>query len=337
MSLVCQRSLPTHAPPWVHCSCNLRKADCGGGPRGSASSFTIGSKGYVGIGGNNGIEKKDFWEFDPVGNTWTQKADFGGTAREQATQFAIGIKGYIGTGYDGSTWTSDFWEYDPSSNTWTQKAEFGGTARYDGIGFSVGGKGYIGTGYNGTYLNDFWEYSPDGGSDLTLTSAASRKTHGAKGAFDISLPLSGNVGIECRTGLTRNVVVMTFNNNVTGADSASSSGGTVGSVSVDPADAHNLLVTFNGAACNGSTVTVTANNVHCDQGNTLSSASASMGILVGDVTGDGRVTNGDTAAVRAVQGQQTNASNFRDDVTLDGKINTQDVQTVRSHRGDVLP
>ena len=92
MSLVCQRSLPTHAPPWVHCSCNLRKADCGGGPRGSASSFTIGSKGYVGIGGNNGIEKKDFWEFDPVGNTWTQKADFGGTAREQATQFAIGIK-----------------------------------------------------------------------------------------------------------------------------------------------------------------------------------------------------------------------------------------------------
>ena len=175
------------------------------------------------------------------------------------------------------------------------------------------------------------------GCDLVLVSATSRKTHGSKGAFDISLPLTGDLGIECRTGLTRNVVVMTFNNNVTGADSASSSCGTIGSVSVDPADAHNLLVTFNGAGCNASTVTVTATNVHDDQGNTLSSASASMGILVGDVTGDGRVTNGDTAQVQSVQGQQTNSSNFRDDVTLDGKINTQDMQTVRSHRGDVLP
>ncbi len=170
-----------------------------------------------------------------------------------------------------------------------------------------------------------------------LVSAASRKTHGSKGAFDISLPLTGDLGIECRTGLTRNVVVLTFNNNVTGADSASSTCGTIGSFSVDPADAHNLLVTYNGAACNGSTVTVTANYVHCDGGGTLSSASASVGILVGDVTGDGRVTNGDTAAVQSVQGQQTNSSNFRDDVTLDGKINNQDVQTVRSHRGDVLP
>jgi hypothetical protein len=24
------------------------------------------------------ILHKDFWEFDPVANTWTQKADFGG-------------------------------------------------------------------------------------------------------------------------------------------------------------------------------------------------------------------------------------------------------------------
>jgi len=62
-----------------------------------------------------------------------------------------------------------------------------------------------------------------------------------------------------------------------------------------------------------------------------------MGLLVGDVTGDGRVMNGDTAAVRAVQGQQANSANFRADVTLDGRINNQDVQTVRSHRGDVLP
>ena len=42
---------------------------------------------------------KDFWEYDPVGNTWTQKADFGGTARYAAVGFSIGNKGYIGTGH----------------------------------------------------------------------------------------------------------------------------------------------------------------------------------------------------------------------------------------------
>jgi hypothetical protein len=87
----------------------------------------------------------------------------------------------------------------------------------------------------------------------------------------------------------------------------------------------------------GGDVTVTANNVHDDQGNTLASAAASMGLLVGDVTGDGRVFNDDIAAVRAVQGQQANSANFRADVTLDGRINNQDMQTVRSHKGDVLP
>jgi len=75
---------------------------------------------------------------------------------------------------------------------------------------------------------------------------------------------------------------------VTGADSATSGCGSVGSISVDPIDPHNLIVSYNGATCDGEIVTVTANNVHDDQGNTLASASASMGLLVGDVTGDGR-------------------------------------------------
>lgn len=73
--------------------------------------------------------KKDFWEYDPATNAWTQKADFGGTPRFLATGFSISGKGYIGTG-DGTTgYTKDFWEYDPMTNIWTQKADFGGTAR----------------------------------------------------------------------------------------------------------------------------------------------------------------------------------------------------------------
>ena len=124
----------------------------------------------------------------------------------------------------------------------------------------------------------------------------------------------------------------TFNNDVTGADSASTSCGTIGSVSVDPANAHNLLVTFNGSACNGSTVTVTATNVHDTMGNTLASAAATVTLNIGDVNGNGIVNNADINAVENVKGQRANTSNFRDDVTTDGRINNQDVQTVKSHR-----
>lgn len=173
-------------------------------------------------------------------------------------------------------------------------------------------------------------------SEIVLIAAASRKTHGAKGAFDINLPLTGHVGIECRSGLTRYTLIFTFNNEVTGADSASSSCGTV-SIAVDPANSHNLLVSFNGATCNAQTVTVTLTNVHDSLGNTLGSASASVGILIGDVLGDGHVGNGDIGNVQGVLGQRTNSSNFRDDVTVDGRINNQDVQTARSHRGESLP
>src|SRR5438045_7987523 len=93
------------------------------------------------------LYKKDFWEYDPATDTWTQKADFGGVARNRATGFSINGKGYIGTGWDGS-FRKDFWEYDPATNTWTLKADFGGTARYSAPGFSIGNKGYVGTGWD---------------------------------------------------------------------------------------------------------------------------------------------------------------------------------------------
>jgi hypothetical protein len=57
---------------------------------------------------------KDFWEFDPVTNVWTQLADFGGVARSDAVGFSIGTKGYIGTGrINLSTQLNDFWEFNP--------------------------------------------------------------------------------------------------------------------------------------------------------------------------------------------------------------------------------
>ena len=65
---------------------------------------------------------KDFYEYDPATNTWTQKADFGGTGRYYAAGFSIGSKGYIGTGGLVLLF-KDFWEYTPATaqtpGTWT--------------------------------------------------------------------------------------------------------------------------------------------------------------------------------------------------------------------------
>lgn len=134
-----------------------QKADFGGDARYDATGFSIDSKGYIGLGKTNywNVEYfKDFYEYDPDANTWTQKADFGGGARSSAVGFNIADRGYLGTGSS----SNDFWEYDPTFNTWTQKADFAGLSRYNATGFSIGSRGYIGTGSE--YYSDFWEYDP---------------------------------------------------------------------------------------------------------------------------------------------------------------------------------
>src|SRR4051812_5693538 len=54
-----------------------------GVPRERAVAFSLNGKGYLGTGYNRDQEKeelRDFWEYDPATDTWTQLNDFGGTA-----------------------------------------------------------------------------------------------------------------------------------------------------------------------------------------------------------------------------------------------------------------
>src|ERR1044071_3179889 len=76
----------------------VQKADFGGVSRASAVGFSINTKGYIGSGYfYNGTLHvfKDFWEYDPLTDSWTQKANLGGVARSGAIGFSIGNKGYI--------------------------------------------------------------------------------------------------------------------------------------------------------------------------------------------------------------------------------------------------
>jgi N-acetylneuraminic acid mutarotase len=147
-----------------------QKSDFPGGVRYGGISFSIDTKGYVGLGFNDAdMPMRDFWEWDQATDVWTRKADYPGNIEGSAVSFSIGTKGYVGTGYSSITngFTNDFWEYDPTTDSWTQKASLPTTpARAFATGFSIGTQGYIGIGeldpYKSanmsTYYPDLWEW-----------------------------------------------------------------------------------------------------------------------------------------------------------------------------------
>lgn len=135
-------------------------------------------------------DRKDFWEFDPETNEWTQKADFGGRARHGSVGFAINSKGYIGTGsYDEQPsyyFIDNLWEYDPATNEWTQKSSMGDIGRSEAVSFVIDGKAYVGTGTTRldraqytSRLDDLWEYDPTSDEWMQLGDFPGEPTYGA--------------------------------------------------------------------------------------------------------------------------------------------------------------
>jgi hypothetical protein len=165
-------------------------------------------------------------------------------------------------------------------------------------------------------------------------SAVSRKTHGAAGAFDVNLPLTGPSGIECRTGGASGIhqMVVTFAVPVTVLHASVSSGtGSVGSVTT----AGNQVFVNLTAVSDVQTIVVT---LTIDDGPNIGTASIPMGVLAGDTNADRRVNVGDTNETRSRSGQVLNPASqgsgiFRNDVNLDARINVGDTNFVRSRSG----
>ena len=168
-----------------------QKANFGGGPRYAAVGFSIGGKGYIGTGdslGHVGGGFNDFWEYDPIADTWTKKANMPGAARYDAVGFSINGKGYIGTGWT-NTVVNDFWEYTPSTNSWVQKANYGGGQVSQAVGFSIGNYGYIGTGYPSN--TNFYAYNQ---LTDTWTQKASFPGTPVRNAVGFSIGNKGYIG-----------------------------------------------------------------------------------------------------------------------------------------------
>jgi N-acetylneuraminic acid mutarotase len=167
-------SFKTSDYPW------RKIANFPGTPRVAAVAFSIGSRGYVGLGyGEGGVTFKDLWEYNPDKNEWTRKSDFKGESRSAAVAFSIGENAYVGAGA-GTDVYNDFWQYSPATDQWTPIATFPGGPMYYAVGFSINDRGYVGTGVrNGTLLKEFWEYEP-------VTNAWTRKADYGGQATDVA-------------------------------------------------------------------------------------------------------------------------------------------------------
>ncbi len=163
-----------------------------------------------------------------------------------------------------------------------------------------------------------------------LLSAASRLTHGAAGAFDVPMPLTGTVGVEDRSASTYNAV-FTFAAPVTS--------GTVqligGTAAVGPItfSGNSLTAQLTGVA-NPGAVVLRVQNIN---GDGLQDGDVTFGFLAGDTNGDGLVNSSDVGQTKSQSGSDVTGSNFREDVNIDGLVNSSDVGLVKSKSGTGLP
>jgi hypothetical protein len=166
-------------------------------------------------------------------------------------------------------------------------------------------------------------------------SAWSRKTHGAAGTFDVPLPLTGNVGIECRSGGATNdyQIIINFMTTVT-VGSASVTSGTGSVTSFSGSGTSQITVNLTGVT-NVQRITVTLFNVN--DGRHMGNVPVSMGVLIGDVNGNALVDAFDVSLTKAQVGQAVSTSNFREDVNINGTISSTDVAIVKSDVGTSLP
>lgn len=172
-----------------------------------------------------------------------------------------------------------------------------------------------------------------GGSAPAVSSAVSRKVHGAF-TGDVNLPqvaLTGAVGIECRRGVVgEHQVVVTFANPVT-VGSASVTAGSIGSSSV----VGNVVTLNLTGVANAQRLGISLTNV--SDGVNLGSVMIPAGILLGDVGGNNAVNASDVGVTKPRIGQVIDGTNFRSDVNTNAAINGGDVSLIKSVIGTALP
>jgi N-acetylneuraminic acid mutarotase len=312
--------------------------------RDSHTAVWTGSEMIVWGGNNNGNSFNTGGRYNPSTDNWQATSTTNApSARFFHTAVWTGSEMIVWGGYDGLTFFDTGGRYNPLVDDWTStstsaapSARWYHTAVWSGSQMIIwgGGANYIFPITGGVYCAQ--------PSAPIVQSAASRKTHGGAGNFDINLPLSGTPGIECRSGGATNdyTLVVTFSANISvnGSPQAAVTSGTgvVGSGGVS----NGGMVTISGNVvtipltnvANAQTINVTLFDV-----NGSTNVLIPMSILIGDTNANGTVNAADVAQTKARLGQTVDATNFRSDVNANGSINAADTAIVKQNSGTSLP
>lgn len=169
-----------------------------------------------------------------------------------------------------------------------------------------------------------------GCTQVSLASAASRRTHGAAGAFDLAAPLTGAVR-EGRQAGSAPAMVLTFSGpptNASGGALACSdftiTNGTCAGVTVS---GNNAIVALSGLTKN-TCLTVAATGVCLVPG---SDNNVSVVLHEGQANTDTAVNILDLQAIKNVLNQALSQANFRSDINVNGTINILDLQACKNN------
>jgi Kelch motif len=296
--------------------------------------------GYAPTSANSNVTMR----LDMSNNTWStgpvftpQRADFA-LAASGSKLFAIGGDATGGGFFDvsaqvdeleTSTWPSGSWISSPPNLPSARQANSAGfftTGRVGGEIWSTGG-------INSSFA--FLTQHLFRANPLELTNAASRKSHGGT-PFDIALPLTGEPGVECRTGGATgdHTLVFVFTTNVvSGSASITAGTGTAGTATFS---GNTMTVPLTGVT-DVQMITVTLNGVTDAAAQVLPSTSVSMNVLFGDTSGNKTVNATDVSQTKIQSGVAISAANFRNDTNINGTINATDVSQVKLSSGHGLP
>jgi hypothetical protein len=173
--------------------------------------------------------------------------------------------------------------------------------------------------------------------DSTLTAIASRKTHGANGTYDIPLPTSGPVGVECRSNGNNHTVVFTFQRDLTAVASATIAEGSATKSAEGVGPNTNQYTVNLTSVPNQQFVTVRLDGVQDTAGANLTDVRGRMAVLNGDTTSNLVVNSSDIGQTKSVSGQPASNTNFRLDVNANGDINSSDISQIKANSGTSLP
>jgi hypothetical protein len=174
-----------------------------------------------------------------------------------------------------------------------------------------------------------------GTPSIAPVSAVSRQTHGVAGTFDVDLPLTGNAGVECRSGGPNgnHTVIISFAQAV--MVGGASVGSSDGQAMVSSSSVNGPLVTVNlTKVSNAQMLTISLTNV--SDGVNTGNVGVPMAVLAGDTNADRFVDSADIAQTKSQSGNAVTNDNFREDVNTDGFLDSADISLVKSKSGTGL-